>query len=478
VRFLAAACALLSLIQTASPPAAQAVQILLRHFDPADRESARYHYVAFDVADGTERLTINYRYNGDDGTNVIDLGLFQPGSLALGSAAFRGYSGGARRTIFVGREASSPGYRTGPLPPGRWHVLLGLYKVAPGGVDVTVEVTATNHARPSTEGDDNPGSPATFAAPAARDAQAGRRWYSGALHLHTTHSDGTLSPASLADAVRSAGFDFFAVTDHNNTTHSRESLPGVPLHIVGEEVTTPAGHANVWGLPADAWIDFRVRQSDPGAARAIDALVAEASRAGALVAINHPVDTCAGCSWEHEVPAALDAIEIWNGGREPQQPAIAIWDRLLRSGRRVTAVGASDWHRAPAPIDTPAVRVLADSLTQADILDAIRQSRVIVVRDTRVEPPSVRATCGSSTASIGETLVCGGNEHIAIHVGTSGTSGGRAELFWNGDRSKSKPASNDVAFEVRAAAGYLRVHLFAADGSTAAITNPIHVAIR
>ena len=477
MRFLAAACALLSLIQTAPPPAAQAVQILFRHFDPSDREAARYHYVAFDVADGTETLTINYRYNGDDWTNVIDLGLFQPGSLALGSSAFRGYSGGARRTIFVGAEASSPGYRTGPLPPGRWHVLLGLYKVAPGGVDVTVEVTAARHARPPAEGDDNP-APATHTAPAAREPQAVRRWYSGALHLHTTHSDGTLSPASLADAVRSTGFDFFAVTDHNNTTHSREALPGIPLHIVGEEVTTPAGHANVWGLPADAWIDFRVRPSDPGAARAIDALVAEAGRAGALVAINHPVDTCAGCSWEHEVPAALDAIEIWNGAREPQPPAIAMWDRLLRSGRRVTAVGASDWHRAPAPIDTPSVRVFADSLTQAHVLDAIRQSRVIVVRDARVEPPSVRATCGSSTASIGETLVCRGNEHIAVRVGTSGTAGSRADLFWNGDKSKSKPASGEVAFDIRAASGYLRVHLYAADGSTVAITNPIYVAIQ
>jgi len=478
VRVLIAAIALLPLIQTGPPPAVQAVQILLRHFEPADRESARYHYVAFDVADGTGTLTINYRYTGDDGTNVIDLGLFQPGSLALGSAAFRGYSGGARRTIVVGSEASSPGYRTGPLPPGRWHVLLGLYKVAPGGVDVTVEVTAAKHSRPSAEGADDPNAPATGPAPAAGVAPAGRRWYSGALHLHTVHSDGTLSTAALADAVRAAGFDFFAVTDHNNTTHSLDPLPGAPLRLVGEEVTTPAGHANVWGLPADGWIDFRVRQNDPAAARAIDALVAEASRAGALFAINHPVDTCAGCSWEHAVPAALDAIEIWNGGREPQEPALAMWDRLLRSGRRVTAVGASDWHRAPAPIDTPAVRVLADGLTQAHILDAIRQSRVIVVRDTRVEPPTFRAACGSSTASIGATLVCRANEYIAVHVGTNGASGGRADLVWNGERSQSKPAGGDVAFQVRAASGYLRVHLYAADGSTMAITNPIHVAVR
>ena len=44
------------------------------------------------------------------------------------------------------------------------------------------------------------------------------KWYSGALHLHTIHSDGVLTPAALADAARDAGYDFIAITDHNNTT--------------------------------------------------------------------------------------------------------------------------------------------------------------------------------------------------------------------------------------------------------------------
>jgi len=140
---------------------------------------------------------------------------------------------------------------------------------------------------------------------------------------------------------------------------------------------------------------------------------------------------------------------------------------------RQQSVGVSQ-----AAVRQSELRVLADSLTQADILDAIRQSRVIVVRDARVEPPSFRAACGSSTASIGETLVCHGNERIAVHVGTSGIPGGRADLVWNGDKVQSKSGAADVSFEVRASAGYLRVHLHAADGSTVAITNPIHVALR
>jgi predicted metal-dependent phosphoesterase TrpH len=35
------------------------------------------------------------------------------------------------------------------------------------------------------------------------------------LHLHTTHSDGMLSPAQVLDAVRDTGLTAFAITDHD-----------------------------------------------------------------------------------------------------------------------------------------------------------------------------------------------------------------------------------------------------------------------
>jgi hypothetical protein len=467
VRFLLTACALLPLVLVRPSVEVQPPRTIHRHFDAGDRDSGRYQYVPFEVAAGAEAVTISYRYTGDDGTNVIDLGLFEPGPLELGTQAFRGYSGGAQRTITVGRHSASPGYRTGPLPAGQWHVLLGLYRIAPAGVDVTIDVTESRHteaAEALAKEHTPPGS------------SAGRSWYSGALHTHTTHSDGALSPRALAGTAAAAGLDFLVVTDHNNTTHAREPMPAAPLHIVGEEVTTPAGHANVWGLPADAWIDFRVRPGDAGAAQAINGLVAQAHRGGALFSINHPLDSCAGCSWEQVVPDALDAVEIWNGGKEPQAAAMAIWDRLLRSGRRVTGVGASDWHRGPAAIDAPAVRVLADGVTQPAILDGIRHGRVVVVRDARTGPPTVQAMCGASSATIGGTLTCGGGEKIAVRVVAAGLAGSRAELLWNGETVESKP--REATFEIAAAAGYLRVHIYAADGSVAAITNPIHVAIR
>jgi hypothetical protein len=463
-------------------PQSPTIHVLNAHFKPS---GPRYEYVPFALPAGVEMVTISYRYSGDDGSSVIDLGLFEPGPLTIGTAAFRGYSGGAQRTITVGRNTASPGYEARPLPAGLWHVMLGMYKVAPAGVDVTITVTEVRE-EPSAGPSAAPKGPALQPPPSAGPGHAPGgpvvsdlpKWYSGALHLHTIHSDGVLTPAALADTARDAGYDFIAITDHNNTTHTRDPLPASPLHIVGEEVTTPGGHANVWGLPKGAWIDFRVSPGEPGAADTINGWVDAAHKAGALFAISHPFDTCGGCSWEQTIPGNLDGLEIWNGAKGPQEPAIAMWDRLLRAGRRVTAVGASDWHRPPTPIGAAAVRVLAPQLTEAAILDGIRQHRVIVMRDARTPPPSVQARCGSNKAGVGDTLTCRADDELAVQVSMPDQAQGNAEFSLNAARLTTRAIGSGTTLTMPAAAGYLRVRVYAADGSTVAITNPVYVQTR
>lgn len=452
MRFVAACCALvLTVFQPAAEP--PPVQTFRLHFSPADRNAGRYQYVPFDLVPGTDSVTITYRYEANDGASVVDLGLFEPGPLALGSPAFRGYSGGAQRTITVGRETASPGYRAGEMPGGTWHVLLGLYKVAVGGVDVDVEIAAGGR------------SPVT------------RRWYSGALHLHTIHSDGSTGPAAVSALARAAGLDFIAITDHNNTFHAREAMPSTPLAIVGEEVTTPAGHANVWGLKAGSFIDFRVSPDEPGAADRIEALVGQAHAAGALFAINHPFGDCGGCSWQQAVPDGLDAVEIWNGEVGPQDAAVEMWDRRLQAGHRVTAIGASDWHRAPSRIDAAAVRVLASDLSERAILDGLRAGRAVVVRDARTAAPTVAAACDGRTAGVGDTLVCARGSRVVVTVQRSGEPDEWADLIVNGVRRGSQPIA-EATFSVPAEHGYLRVTTHSKAAGAIALTNPIYVVAR
>jgi len=222
VRTAAALVALLTLAQPPAPPL-HTPNVISAHFSQG---AARYQYLPLEIAPGTESVTISYSYTGDDGSSVIDIGLFEPGPLTLGTPAFRGYSGGAQRTITVGRNHASPGYKTGPLPPGTWHVLLGMYKVAPAGVAVEVTIAETKDEGSATGTAAGPRGPALQSARVGRVLSDQPKWYAGALHLHTTHSDGSFAPVALAEAARAAGFDFIAITDHNNTFHTRvDRLP-------------------------------------------------------------------------------------------------------------------------------------------------------------------------------------------------------------------------------------------------------------
>lgn len=456
------AIALLPLPARASDPARRVIVV---HYTPRDRARGRYQYVPFDVPAGTTRLTFGYAYDRTGGASVVDLGLFEPGSLDLGSKAFRGWSGGERKTVTITATEATPGYWPGPLPAGTWNVALGLYKVAESGLDVEVTI--------ETEAAEILAKPLVLPARPAEPLRRGARWYSGGLHIHTVHSDGALTVAEVSARARAAGLDFIAVTDHNNTTHQTEAIPddGV-LRIVGEEITTPGGHASAWGLGGIRGdIDFRVLPGDPRIAELVRAVNAR----GALFSINHPSAACAGCGWEHAVPEGVMGIEITNGNHAEMAQAIATWDRLLKDGRRIVAVGSSDWHRGANPIDLASVRVWADELSTRAILAGIRAGRVVVMADGRTPPPLLVARAGRRRAGAGETLAVGKEKKVRVDVTLPvGLLGGRVDLVADGAVVATRPATTRVRFERDAGPDrYLRVHVFAADGAPRAVTNPV-----
>ena len=459
----------ISLAAAAMPAAAAAnpaARVIKVHYTPQDKSDGRYQYVPFDVPAGTSRLAFSYRYDKANGANAVDIGLFEPGPLDLGSPAFRGWSGGDREGATVGESEATPGYWPGPLPAGQWRFILGLYKVAETGVDVELTIETTGGSRAPV--------PAVLLPPRpAEPLRRGARWYSGGLHLHTVHSDGTLTVREISARAREAGLDFIAITDHNNTTHQTEAVPedGV-LRIVGEEVTTPGGHASVWGIGGIRdYVDFRVLPGDP---RIAD-LVRAATARGALFSINHPSASCAGCGWEHAVPEGVTGIEIVNGNHGEMAKAIALWDDLLKQGRHIVGVGSSDWHRGPRTIDVASARVWATELSTRAILDGIRAGRVVVMADGRTPPPLMVAKAGRRRAGVGETLAVGAGTTVRIDVTLPmGLLGGRVDLIADGAVVATAPAKSRVRFERPAGTDhYLRIHVFAADGAPRAVTNPV-----
>ena len=112
------------------------------HLAPPGTHDSRYAYVPFDVPQHTARISISYKYERDNGANTIDIGLFDTRSTGSDSdpRGFRGWSGGRRSELFVSREEATPGYLPGELPAGTWRIILGLYRVAPTGVDVSLKI--------------------------------------------------------------------------------------------------------------------------------------------------------------------------------------------------------------------------------------------------------------------------------------------------------------------------------------------------
>jgi hypothetical protein len=454
----------------AAAPVALERQVLTRHFTPRDQQVERYQHVPFDVPPGTTRIVVSYRYDRRDGANVVDLGVFEPGPLTLGTTAWRGWSGGERQTVTIAVDSATPGYWPGPIPPGRWHVVLGLYKVGDPGVNVEVVLETSREPVAATR--------RPLAERPAGPLRRGVAWYAGALHAHTHNSDGALSPQELANKARAEGLDFLAITDHNNTVHQLAPVeaPGLLL-IPGEEVTTPGGHFNVWNLGGErAVVDFRVPAGDTR----IGALMEAASARGALVSINHPASACAACTWTHAVPDVVTAIEISEPNPEARLQAIATWDVLLRQGRRLTAVGTSDWHRGTAPLGAPSVRVWADELSTPAILAGIRAGRVVVIADASLPAPELTVRTGRGIARVGDRVRIARDDALSIEVSTAPVyTGARVDLLWNGEPiAVATVAGDPVAFtRYPAADGYVRVHLTRPDGSPLAITNPIFIEV-
>jgi len=300
----------------------------------------------------------------------------------------------------------------------------------------------------------------------------------GALHTHTVHSDGTLTPAALMQQFAAAGFDFVVITDHNNTTHRREMEPYSkdhprPLWIAGEEVTTPNGHASVWGLDDNEWIDFRVKLGDT----AVSELVTTATRFGALFSINHPASTCLGCGWEHDVPADVAAIEISNGRHGEVDGALARWDALLETGRRITGVGSSDWHAAPNPIDAANVRVYAASLSEADLLAGLKAGHVIIMNGASWKTPEVAVHAGGQTGTIGGSIKIAPRQPVQVVISAPDLPRGRIAIVVNGSKAADTAldAQGFVQFDQPVSPGYIRFELRDVDGALVALTNPIYL---
>lgn len=208
--------------------------------------------------------------------------------------------------------------------------------------------------------------------------RAGYRVLEADFHMHTTYSDGTLSPASLVRQGRRRGLDVMGVTEHNTVIAGRiarvwaEQAMGndAPLVIPGEEITTGGYHLIAVGLTQTV-----------SPAQSIEAVVAEIHRQGGVAIGAHPVKRFqAGLA---PVRLQLDGVEVMHpiafAGRSPGWSWADMVTYYEETQPLPAAIGSSDYHFASVLGFCRTLVFVREPADANSVLEAIRARRTVVV---------------------------------------------------------------------------------------------------
>lgn len=391
-----------------------------------------YATVAFDVPAGTQEIRV--AHSDGSATDILDWGVWSPDG-------FRGWGGGLTDDAVIGVDQASRGYLPGAITAGTWTVVIGKALLDGDGghyaIDVTCSATQSLPAQPRA-----PFSPVVLA-PA-------RAWYRGDFHVHSVESgDASATFDQIAALARQQHLDFVNLSDHNTVSQHALAAAYLAAHpdlllLRGAEITTYAGHGNAVGL--HAYVDHRIGYQG----RTIGGVLDDVAAQQAIFIVNHPRlelgTACIGCAWHHDDTdwSKVAGIEIITGnwslavsGFVPQ--VIQMWDGLLDQGHRIAAIGGSDDHTAGqnegptgSPIGSPTTLVLADNLSEAAIVAAVRHGRTIVQLRGPDDPvvDATMATAGGGSAEIGDDVDGIDRVRVAVHV--TGGGGTFAQLWRNG----------------------------------------------
>ncbi|MGH2605510.1 MAG: PHP domain-containing protein [Anaerolineales bacterium] len=194
-------------------------------------------------------------------------------------------------------------------------------------------------------------------------------WLRGNLHCHSRESDGALPPEEVLDRHRRAGYDFFALTDHDRIT-SLEAGDGSPVVLPGAELSLGRTRQ---GSPFHC-IAVGLRATLPQAFPSPTAALAWVWDQGGFPIVAHPY--WSGFSTDELATVeGVRAIEIYNHScaRENDKGhALAYWDDLLGRGRSILGVATDDAHWREPDFGGGWVMVRAADRSAQAVLDALR----------------------------------------------------------------------------------------------------------
>ena len=196
------------------------------------------------------------------------------------------------------------------------------------------------------------------------------KWYKGNLHMHTTCSDGHLSPEEAILIYKKNDYDFISITDHRKLS-KEQHFEGMLL-IPGAEwdFSDPVYHILSIGTESD----FGYSEGC-----SIRELIVRINESGGIAILAHPawslmnpdemmnLDGFAAAEIYNSVSAAP-----WNANRADSSYYFDLW---AAKGKIVPAVASDDSHWYAGEHTKSYTMVQADALNTRSILDAIKARR-------------------------------------------------------------------------------------------------------
>ena len=259
--------------------------------------------------------------------------------------------------------------------------------------------------------------------------------YFGQLHSHTTYSDGSGTLESALEYIGSlpeeANVDFVAFTDHSNyfdksgeanpegalvdmslaTPYSQETWAAYKNAIAdfnaknvgvvalgGFEMTWSGGpgHMNTFATPGIVSrnnTDLNNKSSDAGM-RLYYTLLGQPELSDSITQLNHPGGTFGNFSdfayWDEAYDSVVRLVEVGNGegqvGAGGYYPSYEEYTLALDKGWHVAPTNNQDNHKGKwGNANDARDVVLAESLTEEAIYDAIRERRVYATEDKNLQ---------------------------------------------------------------------------------------------
>ncbi len=209
--------------------------------------------------------------------------------------------------------------------------------------------------------------------------------YKVGLHIHTTRSDGKVSPEESAKIYKEAGFDAIAMTDHwifNGETEidGLKIFSGCEYNLGASDTSVDVMHIVGVGMESDPHV-VRENATRQGV---IDAI----KEKGGLVILAHPAWSLNSPEHAKEL-SGIDTVEIFNTVsmvNQSSRPYSGYFiDLLANEGVFYPLIATDDVHYYQGEDETKSyIMVKAASNSQKDILNAVRNGEFYATQGPEV----------------------------------------------------------------------------------------------